>query len=116
VRVITDRYGAAEHCVRDDEAALTDDYVVCNVNKVVDPCAGADLSAPVSALIYARVSPNVHVSFKQHALRVITVLTCAILERVVTKAWLPNASVRSDDAAFADPHVWPDVNARKDDR
>jgi len=101
--------------VRNDEAALTNDYVVCNVNKVVDASAGTYLSASVSALIYARVSPNMHVSFKQYALLMIAVLACAVLERVVTEAWLPNASVRSDDATLTDPDVWPDVNAREDD-
>jgi hypothetical protein len=64
VRVVTDRYGPAEHCVRNDQAALTNDYVVCNVNKVVDLRAGANLGASVSALIYASVCPNVHVSFE----------------------------------------------------
>jgi hypothetical protein len=50
--------------VRNDKAALPNDYVVCDVNEVVDACAGADLGAPVSALINASVSPNMHVSFK----------------------------------------------------
>jgi hypothetical protein len=57
-----------------------------------------------------------HVSFKHYALLMVAVLACAILERVVTEARLPNASVWSDDAAFADRDVWPDVNAREDDR
>jgi hypothetical protein len=100
--------------VRNDQATLTNDHVVRDVNKVVDPCAGADLGASVSALINASVCPNVHVAFKQHALRVIAVLTCPVLERVVTKAWLPNASVRPNDAALTNPHVWSDVNARED--
>jgi hypothetical protein len=64
VRVIPNRYGAAEHCVRDDQAALADDYVVCDVYEVVDPCAGADLGASMPALIYASVRPNMHISFK----------------------------------------------------
>jgi hypothetical protein len=50
--------------VRNDQAALTDDYVVCNVNKVVDLRAGADLGASMPALINAGVCPNMHVSFK----------------------------------------------------
>jgi hypothetical protein len=100
--------------VRDDQAALPNDYVVCNVNKVVDLRAGADLGASVSALIYASVCPNVHVSFEQYALLMVAVLACAVLKRVVTEAWLPDASVRSDYAALTDAHVWPDVNARKD--
>jgi hypothetical protein len=64
VRVITNRYGATKHCVRNDQAALTNDYVVRNVNEVVDACAGADLGASMSALINASVSPNMHISFK----------------------------------------------------
>jgi hypothetical protein len=64
VCVVPDRYGAAEHCVRDDQAALTNDYVVCDVYEVVDPSAGTDLGASMSALINASVSPNMHVSFK----------------------------------------------------
>jgi len=101
--------------VRNDEAALTNDHVVCDVNKVVDPCAGAYLGASVSALINASVRPNMNVSFKQHTLRVVTVLTRAIVERVVTEAWLPDASVWSDDAALTDRDVRSDVNARVDD-
>jgi hypothetical protein len=50
--------------VRNDEAALTNDYVVCDVNEVVDPCAGADLGASMPALINASVRPNMHISFK----------------------------------------------------
>jgi hypothetical protein len=50
--------------VRNDEAALPDNYVVCNVNKVVDLCASADLGASMPALIYASVSPDMHISFK----------------------------------------------------
>jgi hypothetical protein len=50
--------------VRNDEAALPNDYVVCDVNEVVDLRAGADLGASMSALINASVSPNMHVSFK----------------------------------------------------
>jgi hypothetical protein len=50
--------------VRNDQAALANDYVVCNVNEVVNASAGADLGAPVAALINASVSPNVHVGFK----------------------------------------------------
>jgi hypothetical protein len=65
--------------VRNDEAALTNDHVVRDVNKVVDACAGSDLGASMSALINASVRPNMNVSFKQHALRVIAVLTCAVL-------------------------------------
>jgi hypothetical protein len=87
---------------------------VCDVNEVVDACAGADLGASMSALINASVRPNMHISFKQYALRVVAVLACAILKRVVTEAWLADASVRTDHAALADPHVWPDVNARED--
>ena len=101
--------------MRNDQAALTNDHVVRDVYEVVDACAGTYLSCSVSALINARVGSNVHVSFKQYALRVITVLTRAILERVVTEAWLPDASVRPNDAALTNPHVWPDVNAREDD-
>jgi hypothetical protein len=100
--------------VRNDQAALTNDYVVRNVNEVVDASAGADLGAPVSALINASVRPDVHVTFEQYALRVVAVLACAVLERVVTEAWLPDASVRPNDAALTNPHVWPDVNARED--
>ena len=109
--VIPDRYGSTKHCVRNDQAALTNDYVVCDVNEVVDACAGADLGAPVAALINASVCPNVHVGFEQHALLMVAVLTCAVVKRVVTEAWLPNASVRPNDAALTDPDVWPDVNA-----
>jgi hypothetical protein len=65
-------------------------------------------------LIDASVSPNVNVSFKQYALLMIAVLACPILERVVTKAWLPDASVRPDNAALVDCHVGSDVNARED--
>jgi len=101
--------------VRNDEAALTNDHVVCDVNKVVDPCAGTYLGASVSALINASVRPNMNVSFKQHTLRVVTVLTRAVLERVVSEAWLPDASVWSDDAALTDRDVRSDVNARVDD-
>jgi hypothetical protein len=50
--------------VRNDEAALPNDYVVCDVNEVVDPCAGADLGASMPALINASVRPNMHISFK----------------------------------------------------
>jgi hypothetical protein len=50
--------------VRNDEAALPNDYVVCDVNEVVDLRAGADLGASMSALINASVCPNMHVSFK----------------------------------------------------
>jgi hypothetical protein len=50
--------------VRNDEAALTNDHVVCDVNKVVDPSAGTYLSASVSALINASVRPNMNVSFE----------------------------------------------------
>jgi hypothetical protein len=64
VRIITDCYRAAEHGVRNDQASLTNDYVVRNVNKVVDLRAGANLGASVSALIYASVRPNMHVSFE----------------------------------------------------
>jgi hypothetical protein len=64
VRIIPDGHGAAKHCVRNDEAALTNDHVVCDVYEVVDACAGADLGASMSALINASVSPNMHVSFK----------------------------------------------------
>ena len=45
----------------------------------------------------------------------VAVLACPILERVVTEAWLPDASVRPNDAALVDCHVGPDVNAREDD-
>jgi hypothetical protein len=114
VRIIPDRHGPTEHCVRDDEAALTNDYVVCDVYEVVDACAGANLGASMSALINASVSPNMHISFKQYALLMVAVFACAILERVVTEAWLPDASVRTNDAALSDRDVWPDVNARKD--
>jgi hypothetical protein len=100
--------------VRNDQAALTNDYVVRDVNKVVDPSAGADLGASMPALIYASVRPNMHISFKQHALLMIAVLACAVLERVVTEAWLPDASVRPDDTAFTNRDVRPYVNARKD--
>jgi hypothetical protein len=47
--------------VRNDQAALTNDYVVRDVDKVVDLRAGADLSCAMPALIYARVGSNVHI-------------------------------------------------------
>jgi hypothetical protein len=101
--------------VRNDQAALPNDHVVRNVNEVVDASASANLGAPVSPLINASVRPDVHVTLDQHALLMVAVLACSILERVVSEAWLPNASVRSNDAAFTDRDVWPDVNTREDD-
>ena len=101
--------------MRNDQAALTNDYVVRDVNEVVDACAGADLGAPVSPLINASVRPDVNVTLKQYALLMVAVLACPILERVVSEAWLPDASVRPNDAALTNPHVWPDVNTREDD-
>lgn len=45
----------------------------------------------------------------------VAVLAGAIVQCVVSEAWLPDASVRSNDAALTDRDVRPDVDAWVDD-
>jgi hypothetical protein len=100
--------------VRNDEAALPNDYVVCDVNEVIDACAFTYRSLSVSALIYARVRTDVYVTFNEYAFVMRSVSPCPIVHRVVSEAWLSNATVWSYDAMGFNDYVWPNVNTGKD--
>ncbi len=99
----------------DDEAALTDDDVVCDVDEVIHACAFTYRSLSVSALIYAGVRTDVYVTVNEYAFVMGSVLARPVVHRGVSEAGLSNASIRPDDAALTNRYVWPYVNTREDD-
>jgi hypothetical protein len=100
--------------MRNNEAALPNDYVVCDVDEVIDACAFTYRSLPVSALIYAGIRTDVHVTVNKYAFVMGSVLARPVVHRGVSEARLSNATVWSHDTMGFNDYVWPNVNTGED--